>query len=158
MTKPIPDGFDAITPELVVSDADGAIAFYKKAFGAEEVMRLSAPDGKRLIHAEVRIGGSIVMLASAMPEFGSKSPDQLGGSPAGVHYYCADVDAVVARAAKAGATVVMAPAEMFWGDRYARIVDPFGHAWGIATHTRDLSPEQIAAGQREFLASMSKPG
>ena len=100
MTKPIPDGFGPLTPHLVVSDAAAAIEFYRKAFGAEEVMRLPAPDGKRVMHAEVRIGGARLMLASAMPEYGSKGPDQYGGSPVAIHHYCADVDATVERAGR----------------------------------------------------------
>jgi len=144
--KAIPDGFHALTPYLTVRDAEAAMAFYRQAFGAVEVLRVPEPNGKRLMHAEVRIGDSVLMLGDTFPEFGGKNPEDLGGSAATVHLYCEDVDAVVAAATKAGATLTMPPAEMFWGDRYARLVDPFGHQWSIATHTRDLSEAEIAKG------------
>jgi uncharacterized glyoxalase superfamily protein PhnB len=158
MTKPIPDGFNAITPYLIVSDADKAMAFYAKAFGATEVVRMPGPDGHGVMHAEISIGGSMVMLTGADPASGMKSPTDLGGSPVTIHHYCADVDAAFARATGAGAAVVMPPADMFWGDRFAQVRDPFGHIWNLATHKRDLTPEQIAKGMKAFFASMPKPG
>jgi uncharacterized glyoxalase superfamily protein PhnB len=147
--QPIPPDFHAVTPHLVVCDAAAAIAFYKAAFGAEECFRMPAPDGERLLHAEIRIGDSPVMLASAFPEFGSKGPDALGGSPVALHLYVADVDAAYDRAVTAGATATMPPADMFWGDRYGRVTDPFGHIWALASHQRDVPPEEIAAAAKQ---------
>ncbi len=140
---PIPDGFTAVTPHLVVDDAAAAIAFYTAAFGAEEVLRLPTPDGAHLMHAEVSIGGSRVMLVDTMPEHGSRSPQSLGGTPVTIHLYVDDVDAVFETAVAAGASVVMPPADMFWGDRYGRVTDPFGHSWSIATHIADPSQDEI---------------
>lgn len=138
---PIPEGFTAVTPHLVVDGAAAAIGFYERAFGAEEIMRTPAPDGKRLMHAAIRIGGGgVVMLADAFPEFGSHSPKAFGGSAVSIHLYVGDVDAVFARAVKEGAMVVMPVATMAWGDRYGRLVDPFGHHWSIATRIAQSSP------------------
>jgi uncharacterized glyoxalase superfamily protein PhnB len=157
MTKPIPDGFGVLTPYLVVSDADAAIAFYAKAFGATEAARMAAPGGA-VVHAEVVIDGVHLMLATANPGFGTKGPDQLGGTPVTIHHYCADVDAAVERAKAAGATVLVAPDDMFWGDRMAKIRDPFGHDWSIATHVRDVTPQEIETGMTAMFAQMAKGG
>jgi uncharacterized glyoxalase superfamily protein PhnB len=129
----IPEGFTAVTPNLVVDGAAQAIGFYERAFGAQELMSTPAPDGKRLMHAVIRIGGAVVMLSDAFPELGSHSPKAFGGSAVSIHLYVGDVDAVFARAVKEGAVVVMPPATMAWGDRCGRLVDPFGHHWSIAT-------------------------
>ncbi len=147
--QPVPPDFHSVTPHLVVSDAAAAIDFYKAAFGAEERFRMPAPDGARLLHAEIRIGDSPVMLASEFPEFGSKGPKALGGSPVALHLYVADVDAAYDRAVTAGATTTMPPADMFWGDRYGRVTDPFGHVWALASHLRDIPPEEMAAAARQ---------
>ncbi|SAI72295.1 PhnB protein [Bordetella ansorpii] len=140
--KPIPDGMHALTPHLVCDGAAAAIDFYVKAFNAVELARLAGPDGK-LMHGMVRIGGSPLMLVDAMPGWGVLDPKGLNGSPVIIHLYVEDVDAAIAQAAAAGATVTMPPADMFWGDRYGQLTDPFGHKWSLATHKQDLSPEQI---------------
>jgi PhnB protein len=140
--KPIPEGMRSITPHLVCAGAANAIDFYKKAFGAVEVARLPGPQG-RLMHAMIRIGDSAVMLADEMPEWGSLGPKALKGSPVTIHLYVPDVDAVVERAVKAGAKVTMPVQEQFWGDRYGKLEDPFGHHWSLATHVRDVSPQEM---------------
>jgi PhnB protein len=142
--NPIPTGMHTITPHLVCRDAAGAIAFYGKAFGAVELTRLPGPQG-RLMHAMVRIGDSNLMLVDEFPDCGALGPQSLKGSPVTIHLYVTDVDATVERAIAAGAKVTMPVDDMFWGDRYGRIEDPFGHLWSIATHTRDLSPQEIEA-------------
>jgi len=146
--KPIPDGFHTLTPHLVCRDAAAAIAYYVKAFGAIEQGRLPGPDG-RLMHAMIRIGDSPLMLVDEMPEWGALGPQSLKGSPVTIHLYVEDVDAAVARAVDAGARITMPVADMFWGDRYGQIEDPFGHHWSIATHTRDVSPEKMQAAMSE---------
>jgi PhnB protein len=140
-TDPI-QGMHTVTPHLVCDGAADAIEFYKKAFGATEMMRLPGPNG-RLMHAGVRIGDSIVMLVDENREWGALGPLALKGSPVTIHLQVADADALFDRAVKAGATVVMPIDDAFWGDRYGLLKDPFGHSWSIATHVRDLSPEQI---------------
>ncbi|MGH9869028.1 MAG: VOC family protein [Candidatus Polarisedimenticolia bacterium] len=140
--KPIPEGFRTITPHLNVAGAAAAIEFYKKAFGAEEIQRMPGPGGK-VMHAEIRIGDSMVMLADEYPEFGNKAPTTLGGSPVTIHLYSNDVDALWDRAIKAGAKEVMPLMDAFWGDRYGQVVDPFGHKWGLGMHLEDLTPEEI---------------
>lgn len=139
-----PDRFHSVTPHIVVDDGNAAIAFYIKAFGAEEVFRMAMPDG-RLMHAEIMIGDSVVMIASEMPEHGSRSPKSLGGTPVTLHVYVNDVDQIYERAIEAGATEAMPPEDMFWGDRYGRVTDPFGHVWALATHIKDLTPEEVEA-------------
>lgn len=140
--KPVPEGMHTVTPHLVCADAAGAIDFYKKAFNAVELARLPAPGGL-LMHAMIRVGDSPIMLVDEFPDQGMLGPKALKGSPVTLHLYVEDTDAFVARATKAGATVIMPPADMFWGDRYARLVDPFGHQWSIGTHVRDVSPEEM---------------
>jgi uncharacterized glyoxalase superfamily protein PhnB len=141
--KAIPDGYHVVTPYLVVEGAAQAIEFYSRAFGAQELYRMPGPDGS-VIHAEFRIGDSNVMIADASPQMGSKSPKELGGSPASLLLYVENVDAAFQQAVDAGATVVAPVADMFWGDRYGKVEDPFGHAWSLATHMEDLTPEQMA--------------
>jgi PhnB protein len=141
--KPVPDGMHTVTPHLVCDGAAAAIEFYKKAFGATELMRVPGPGGK-LIHAAVKIGDSIVMLVDAFPEWGSTDPKALKGSPVTIHLAVADVDTLYAQAVAAGCTVVMPLDNMFWGDRYGSVVDPFGHNWSMATHIQELTPEEIA--------------
>ena len=140
--KPIPDGFHSVTPYLVVRDAAKALAFYQSAFGAEERYRMPGPDGK-VMHAEFRIGDSIVMIGEETPQMGALSPQAVGGSPVSLLIYVKDVDASFARASKAGCTVKMPLADMFWGDRYGKLEDPFGHHWAMATHKEDVSPQEM---------------
>ncbi len=146
MTKiqAVPAGMHSVTPHLTCEGAAAAIDFYVRAFGAVELSRLPGPDG-RLMHALIRIGDSPLMLVDASPECGMPGPLALSGSPVTLHLYVEDVDATVARAVSAGATITMPVSDMFWGDRYGRVSDPFGHQWSVATHLRDLSPAEIAA-------------
>jgi PhnB protein len=140
--KPTPDGYHSVTPYLIFSDAAGAIAFYKQALGASEVMRLDAPGG-RIGHAELQIGDSRVMLADEHPELGALSPKTIGGSPISIHLYVGDADAAVARAVAAGATLIRPVTDQFYGDRSGGILDPFGYRWYIATHKEDLTMDEI---------------
>jgi uncharacterized glyoxalase superfamily protein PhnB len=147
--KPIPDVMTAVTPHLVCARAGEAIDFYKKAFGAVEEARLPGPGGK-IMHALIRIGGAPIMLVDEAPEWGMLGPQALKGSPVTIHLYTDDVDAFVARAVKAGAKVKMPVADMFWGDRYGTLEDPFGHQWSVATHTREVSPAEMATAMKEM--------
>lgn len=140
--KPIPDGMHSVTPHLVCAGAAQAIEFYGKAFDATEVSRLPGPKG-RLMHAMIRIGDSPLMLVDEAPEWGMLGPISLKGSPVTIHLYVEDVDAFVARAVGAGAKITMPLADMFWGDRYCQLEDPFGHRWSVATHIRDTSPAEM---------------
>lgn len=151
--QPIPEGYEALIPSLAVDDAAGAIDFYKRAFDARERMRMEGPGGS-VAHAELEIAGSVVMLADPFPQSTSKAPKELGGTSVGVFMYVEDVDAVVERAVEAGATVTMPVDDMFWGDRYGKVVDPFGHEWEIATHKEDLTPEEMQRRGEEAMASM----
>jgi len=139
--KGVPQDMHTVTPHLVCAGAADAIEFYKKAFGAAEEARLPGPDGK-LMHGVIRINGSAVMLVDEMPEWGALGPKSLKGSPVTIHLYVEDVDAFVERAVKAGATVIMPVDDMFWGDRYGKLEDPFGHHWSVATQTRKVSMEE----------------
>lgn len=152
--KPIPEGSHTVTPGLCVRGAAEAIKFYKKALGAEELMRMPGPDG-RIMHAEIKIGDSIVFLSDECPEMpGScRAPQTLKGTSTALNLYVADVDAQFARALKAGGKQIMPVADMFWGDRYGQFQDPFGHLWGLATHKEDPSPEEIKKRQEEFFAA-----
>jgi uncharacterized glyoxalase superfamily protein PhnB len=141
--KPIPDGMNTVTPHLVCKDAARAVEFYKKSFGAEEQMKLTSPDGKKVLHACLRIGNSAVMLADEFPDWGSVGPETLKGTPVVIHLYVEDADAVFERALETGATVRMPLEDMFWGDRYGQLQDPFGHVWSVATHVRDVSLEEM---------------
>jgi PhnB protein len=149
--KPIPDGMHTVTPHLICAGAADAIEFYKKAFNAVEEVRLPGPQG-RLMHAMIRIEGSAVMLVDEMPEWGALSPKSLKGSPVTIHLYVENVDASVQRAVSAGAKITMPPADMFWGDRYCKLEDPFGHHWSVATHVRDVSPQEMQQAMREMAA------
>ena len=151
----IPKGYHTITPFMTVRDAARAIEFYKQAFGAKEKGVMKGPGGK-VMHAELVIGDSIIMLADEFPEFGSLSPQSTGGSGTGLHIYIEDVDSAFDRAVKAGATVEMPVADMFWGDRYGKLRDPFGHKWSIGTHKADLSMEEMKKGMDEAMAKMPK--
>jgi len=156
MTKAIPDGMHTVTPHLVCAGAAAAIEFYKKAFGATETARIPGPNGK-LMHASVRIGDSTVMLVDEMPEHGALGPKSLKGSCVSLHLYVDDADAFAARAVKAGATLKMPVNEMFWGDRFGQVEDPFGHRWSIATHVRDVDPAEMQKAM-QAMASGQKPG
>jgi PhnB protein len=152
--KPIPEGFHTVTPSLVVRDAAKAIDFYKKALGAQELVRM--PDGK-IMHAELKIGDSIIFLADEMQQPGSpKSPQTLGGTTGTLNLYVKNVDDVFKQAIAAGGKESMPVADQFWGDRYGSLVDPFGHTWGIGTHKEDLSPAEMQQRMQDFFASMSQ--
>ena len=141
-SKPMPAGMHTVTPHIICAGAAEAIEFYKKAFGATEMFRLPGPDGK-LMHGSIRIGDSAVMLAEENEKHGIFGPKRLNGSPVIIHLYVEDADAFVARSAEAGANVTMPVAEMFWGDRYGRLQDPFGHMWSVSTHVRDVTPDEM---------------
>ncbi len=153
--KPIPDGYHTLTPYLTVRDAARAIEFYKQAFGAKERGVMNGPDGK-VMHAELMIGDSIIMLADEFPEFGSLSPQSTAGTGMGLHIYLDGVDAAFDRAVKAGAQVEMPVMDQFWGDRYGKLKDPFGHKWSIATHTKDLSSDEMKHAMDDAMANMPK--
>ena len=140
--KRIPEGMHTVTPHLVCAGAADAIEFYKKAFNAAEIGRMAGPQGK-LLHGLIRIGDSKVMLVDEFPDWGSFGPKALKGSPVTMHLYVEDVDSFVAHAAAAGAKITMPLQDMFWGDRYCKLEDPFGHHWSVATHVRDVSPEEM---------------
>ncbi|CAN5690602.1 VOC family protein [soil metagenome] len=143
--KPIPDGLPVIIPHLIIQGAEQAIEFYKQAFGAEEVCRMPSPTDGKLMHAEIQLGNSRVYLCDEYPEMGAVGPRSLGGSPVTIHLSVEDTDASFARAVEAGATARMPPETMFWGDRYAKVEDPFGHQWSLATKVEELTPEEIQA-------------
>lgn len=140
--QPIPEGMRTITPHLVCAKATEAIEFYKAAFGAVEHGRLTTPQGA-LLHAMLQIGDSHLMLVDEFPDWGSVGPKALKGSPVTLHLYVEDVDAAVKRAVDAGAKITMPVEDMFWGDRYGKVEDPFGHQWSLATHIRDVPPEEM---------------
>ena len=150
--KPIPEGYTTPIPYLTVDDAEAAIEYYKKAFGAKERTRMPMPDGK-IGHAELEIGQSIIMLSDPIPQGSTRPPKELGGTSASIFLFAEDVDAVVKRAVDAGATVTMEVADQFWGDRFGSITDPFGHSWGIATHVEDVPPEEMAERAKAALAA-----
>jgi len=154
-TQPIPAGQENLIPHLVCDPCSEAIEFYKKAFGAEELRRMPAADGRKIMHAAIRIGKSVVFLNDDFPEFcGGKSqtPKALKGNSVSLHQYVTDCDAAIKRAQDAGATVVMPPQDMFWGDRYGVVVDPSGHKWALATHVNDVTPEEMQAAMKAMFA------
>jgi len=150
MVQPIPAGYAGVTPYLIIRDAARALDFYKKAFGAVEVMRFPRPDGK-IAHAEMKIGDGVFMLADESREQGYKGPEALGGTPVSMMFYVKDVDAVFARAVAAGAVAKQPLKDQFYGDRSGTLADPFGHTWTIATHVEDVSPEEM----KRRMSSMS---
>jgi uncharacterized glyoxalase superfamily protein PhnB len=154
--KPIPDGFHTLTPHLVVKDANKAIEFYKKAFGAEELGRHPGPDGKSVMHALLKVGDSMLMLNDEFPDMGCRGPLAIGGTAVTLHVYVQDVDKAFERATKAGAKVMMPLADQFWGDRYGIVTDPFGHQWSIASHVQDLTPEQVGKAAQAAFANGPK--
>ncbi|HLO00327.1 MAG TPA: VOC family protein [Pyrinomonadaceae bacterium] len=140
--NPIPAEYPGVIPYLSVNDCAAAIEFYKKAFGATEIMRLPMPGGK-LGHAEIKIGDALVMLADEFPDYGNLSPKTLGGSAVRLHMYVEDVDAFFEKAVAAGAKILIPLADQFYGDRSGRLEDPFGHVWLVSTHIEDVSPEEM---------------
>jgi PhnB protein len=152
--QPIPEGYNTVSPYLAVDDAEKAIEYYKKAFGAEETVRMNGPDG-RIGHAELKIGDSHIMLSDPFPQSSTKPPTELGGTSASIFMYVEDVDAVVEKAVDQGATVTMEVEDQFWGDRFGSITDPFGHNWSIATHVEDLTPEEIEERGKAAMAAMA---
>lgn len=155
--KPIPDGYHTATPYLIIRGAADAIEFYQKAFGATELLRFPAPDGK-IWHAEVKIGDSPIMLADEFPEMGHKSPQTLGGSPVSLMIYVDDVDTVFNRAVAAGASVKEAVSDKFYGDRIGTLTDPFGHVWHVSTHKEDVSVEEMERRAKAASAAASGGG
>jgi PhnB protein len=152
--KPIPEGYHTLTPSLSVDNATEAIDFYKRAFGATERQRMPGPDGT-IAHAELLIGDSIVMLADPFPQATTKPPKELGGTAVTLFLYVEDVDAVFKQAVDAGATAAMPVDDMFWGDRFGSVTDPYGHSWGIATHVEDVPLKEIEERGRAAMAAMS---
>ena len=152
----IPKGYHTVTPSLVVAGAARAIDFYKKALGAEEIMRFPGPDGK-IMHAEIRVGDSVIMLMDEMPEQGGKGPKSLGGTPVGFFVYGDNVDAAWKRAVDAGAKEVMPLIDQFWGDRSGCLEDPFGHKWWLAQHIEDLTPEELQKNAESFFSKQLQP-
>ena len=146
--RPIPEGMRTVTPHLVCAGAADAIEFYKKAFGAVEMARLPDPQG-RVMHAMIRIGDSAVMLVDENRDWGALGPKTLKGTPVTIHLYVVDADAFAARAVKAGAKITMPVEDMFWGDRYGKLEDPFGHHWSVGTHVRDVSMEEMQQAMRQ---------
>lgn len=156
MVKQVPDGFHNATICLTVKDSVAAIDFYKKVFEAKELFRMPGPDGKTTMHAEIQIGDSIIMMGDEFPKMNCKSPQTIGGSGSGVYLYVPDVDVTMKKAADAGAQITMPITDMFWGDRMGSLVDPFGHNWMVATHIKDLTPEEMAKASQEALKSMKE--
>ena len=151
--RPIPEGYHSVTPALLVRGAAQAIDFYTRAFGARELGRMPAPDGQRIWHAELQIGDARLMLADEFPDMGGHAPESLGGTPVSLHLYLEDADAAVQRAVDAGATVIQPLMDAFWGDRYGRIKDPFGHEWSVATHIEDVGEEEMRRRAEAFATS-----
>lgn len=153
--KPIPDGYHTAAPYLIVRGGAKAIDFYKKALGAEERFRMPGPGGA-LMHAEIQVGDSVIMLADENPGMGARSPQSFDGTPVSVFLYVADVDAAFKRAVAAGATAIMSPTDMFWGDRFGKVTDPFGHEWAIATHIEDVTPDEMEKRGKKFIEEMTQ--
>jgi len=154
--KYIPEGTHTLTTSLVVRGGKKAIEFYKAAFGAKELSAMYMPDGKSVMHAELQIGDSKFFLGDENKEMGAVSPQTLGGSSTTLHIYTEDCDATIKRAVAAGAKVSMPAADMFWGDRYGKIEDPFGHHWSVGTHVRDVTPEEMQKAMQDMAKEMAK--
>src|SRR5712692_9534763 len=154
-TQPIPKGYHSVTPYLIMQNAARAIDFYRRAFGAKEITRMDGPNGK-ILHAEIKIGDSMIMLSDEMPGTGARSPQSLGGTTAGIFLYVENVDSVFNQAVSAGAKADTQPADMFWGDRYGKLTDPFGHSWSLATHKEDVSPEEMKTRVQQAMAKMAQ--
>jgi uncharacterized glyoxalase superfamily protein PhnB len=147
----LPPGYHSVTPSIIVRDAAKAIDFYKEAFGAEEIDRMAGPDGS-IMHAEIKIGDSLVMLGEENEQWGTRSPLSTNGNPSSLHLYVEDADVSFDRALKAGAKVRYPLEDAFWGDRYGKVTDPFGHEWGIATRTKNLTPAEMEQAGKEWMA------
>ncbi|MHC5109944.1 MAG: VOC family protein [Planctomycetota bacterium] len=155
--SPVPEGFTTVTPHLVVKGASDAIEFYKKAFNAEEICRMPGPDGNSVMHAEIKIGNAMLMIVDEMPMMERwVSPARLNGTTVGLCMYVEDADAAFKKAVDAGAEESMKPMDTFWGDRYSKVTDPYGHEWEICTHLEDLSPEEIGKRAQEWMSSMGE--
>jgi len=157
MTKPIPDGYHSVTPYLIVNGAADALEYYKKAFGATELFRMPAPEGK-IGHAEIKIGDSPIMLADEFPEMGYKSPQSLGGSPVSIMIYVDDVDTTFSQAVAAGGKEQRPVKDQFYGDRSGTLEDPFGHVWHVATHKEDIAPDEMERRAKAATAAASGSG
>lgn len=155
--KSVPDGFNTLSAYVIVQNSDKAMEFYKKAFGAETVARMTGPDGKSVMHAELKIGNSMLLLTDENPQWGSRSAASIGGSPISLHIYCDNADALFNRAVAAGCTPTMPIMDAFWGDRYGKLKDPFGIEWGIATHKEDLTEAEIGKRAAAFFSNMAQP-
>ncbi len=154
MPQPVPEGYSTLMPYLAVEDASAAIDFYQRAFGAKERARMVGPGGS-VMHAELEIGDSVVMLSDPFPQSSTKPPKELGGTSVSIMTYVEDTDSVYKQAIDAGATSLMEPDDMFWGDRFGSVQDPFGHSWTIATHIEDVSPEEMQKRSEEWVAQMA---
>jgi len=152
--KPIPDGYRTVTPYLVVSSAAAAIDFYKRAFGAKEIARMDGPQGK-IAHAEIKIGDSMIMLSDEMPGSDTKTPQSIGGTSVGIFLYLENVDKTFNQAVSAGAKAIMPPKDMFWGDRFGKLTDPYGHSWALATHKEDVAPAEMSRRMKEEMPKMA---
>jgi len=153
--SPIPPGYHTVTPYLTVNDGAGALEFYKRAFGAREMMRMPAPNGK-IGHAEIRIGDSFIMLSDEFPGTSTKAPTSLGGTTGSLMVYLPNVDVAFTKAIDAGCKSIMAPADMFWGDRFGKLEDPYGNQWGLLTHKEDVLPKQMAERAQAAMAAMAQ--
>ena len=153
--KPIPDGFNSVSAYLIVKDPQKAMDFYRKALGAEPGVTMKTPDGAAIVHAEMHIGDSTVMLSQENPQWDMKSAETLGGSPISLHIYVDDCDKLYKRAIDAGCQVAAPLMDAFWGDRYGKVKDPFGFQWGIATHKEDVPEEEMGKRAAEWFASMA---
>jgi PhnB protein len=154
MPQPVPEGYHTITPYLAVENATEAIDFYQRAFGAQERVRMDGPQGS-IMHAELQIGDSMIMLSDPFPQASTKTPKELGGTTISIFAYVEDIDSVYKQAIDAGASSLMEPDDMFWGDRFGSVQDPFGHSWTIATHVEDVSPEEMEKRSEEFMSQMA---
>ncbi|TKS60427.1 MAG: glyoxalase [Nitrospira sp.] len=155
LANPVPAGFHTVTPTLTMRGVEKAIGFYKRGFGAEEKMRFLGPDEKSIMHAEIKIGDSIIFLSEEHPEMGCRGPQSFGGTPVGLYLYVEDADQAFTRAVSAGAKADMPVANMFWGDRCGQLTDPFGHKWTLATHKEDVTPEEMGKRASDFFAQMA---
>jgi PhnB protein len=153
--SPIPRGFHTATPSLTVRNAPEAIEFYKKALGAEELVRMQGPDGK-IGHAELKIGDSIIFLSEEFPNMGSKSPQTVGATTGSIYLYVEDVDSAYQQAIDAGGKSTMPVTNMFWGDRYGQFMDPYGHVWGVSTHVEDVPEQEMGERQKAWFAQMAQ--
>lgn len=156
MVKPIPDGYHSVTPTLTIKGASEAIEFYKKAFDAKEIFRFPGSDGKSIMHAEIRIGDSAIMLCDEMPQMGCLSPTSIGGPSGSIYLYVNDVDSVFNKAVSVGANPMMSMMDGFWGDRIGALTDPFGHRWTIATRKKEMTAEEIQKAGAEFMKGQCK--